>query len=85
MAHSSPKKVPPSLGGGEVGSTAMALLNRIEFKGVPQPELIAECVVRVVKQKSDKCRSGLRGVISFYVRERKHPALVEFLRKVCRA
>ena len=82
MAHSTPKKMPPSLGGGEVGTTAAKVLNRSEFRGVPQPELIAECVVRVIRDKCAKCRSGLRATMSFYRREKKHPKLIEFLQKV---
>ena len=78
------KKMPPSLGGGEVTATAMKLLQRSEFKNVPQPELIAECVVRVVKRRDEKARSGLRGVINYYRKANRFGSLVKMLEKVMR-
>jgi hypothetical protein len=82
MGLAQPKKMPPSLGGGEVSTTAMKLLKRTEFKKVPQPELIAECVVRVVRNNDSKARSGLRGVINYYTKENRFGSLVQMLRKV---
>ena len=78
------KKMPPSLGGGEVSATAMKLLQRSEFASVPQPELIAECVVRVVRDGDEDARSGLRATMNFYRSQDRFPKLMSFLKKVAK-
>lgn len=75
------KKMPPSVGG-EVGTTATKLAQRSEFDGVPQPETVAELIVRVVKTNNDKARSGLRGVLSAYRNMPERRRLVAMIEKV---
>ncbi|MGL4557145.1 MAG: hypothetical protein ACRCV5_06560, partial [Afipia sp.] len=60
----------------------MKLLQRSEFEGVPQPELIAECIVRVLKDRDQKARSGLRGAMNYYRVTGSRPAFAAFLKKI---
>jgi len=77
-----PREMPPSLGGGTVSIQALKLTQREEFKGVPQPDLIAECVVRLITRHDEKARNGLRGVISYYKQANRYGKLVHFLEKI---
>lgn len=75
-------RLPPSLGGGGISGNAMKLMQRPEFKGVGQPEFIAECVVRVLTKKDERARSGLRAVVKYYEEGNRFGKLTRFLRKV---
>jgi len=74
--------MPPSMGGGEVGPTAMRLVERSEFTGVQQPEIIAECVYRWLQFRHSGCQRGLLTVIKYYEDQNRHGKLTAFLRKV---
>ncbi len=78
------RKMPASLGG-EISDEAMQMLKRSIFDGVPQPAIIAECIVRVLKRNDGRARSGLRGVISYYRQANRHGTLVKALEKVLAA
>ena len=78
-----PKKMPPKIGG-EVSTTATKLCQNSVFDGVPQPEVVAELVVRVVRHNDDKARSGIRGCISVYKTIPARAKLLDFLQKVLR-
>lgn len=77
-----PKEMPPSMGGGVVGSTAMRLIERSEFQGVEQPEVIAECVVRWVLHRHSGCQRGIMAVTKYYEDQNRHGKLTKFLKKV---
>lgn len=81
MAPEPRKKMPPVVGG-EVSTTATKLAQRIEFEGVPQPETIAELIVRVIRTNDDKARSGLRGVLSLYKLMPERSPVVKLIEKV---
>jgi hypothetical protein len=78
------KKMPPVIGG-EVSTTATKLLQRSEFDGVPQPEVVAELLVRLIKNNDDKARSGLRGCLSVYRTIPARAPLVAMIEKVLKS
>lgn len=84
MDPAPPKKMPPGVGG-EVSTTATKLAQRSEFDGVPQPETVAELIVRVIKRNDQRARSGLRGVLSVYRTMPERRAIVHLIDKVLAA
>ena len=83
-SHPPPKKMPPGVGG-EVSTTATKFAKDSVFDGVPQPETVAELIVRVVKTNNDKARSGLRGVLQVYRSMPARAPLVKLIDKVLAA